>query len=83
VISHSFTTHHEIHQLLVSSSRGCIGSAGSGLGGRLASLSGLGGSGFGLGIGVGGDEGGCVGNLVVLLLKVPFNGGLSFFLEII
>jgi len=71
-----------IHKLIPGSRLLCIGSAGSGLGGRLASSSGLGGSGFGLGVGDVGDDGGRGGNLERLLLKVRYDGVFSFILEI-
>jgi len=82
VLSCSFTTHKESNHLIVGSSFGCIGSAGGRVRGRLASLSGHGGSGFGVGVGVGGDEGGRFDSLDRLLLKVNNDGGLSFILEL-
>jgi|ERR1712166_331364 len=58
VFSLSLTTFVKIHHLIVGSSFVCIGSVVGRLRSRLASLSGLGGSGLGNGVGVGGDDGG-------------------------
>jgi len=82
VLCFSITTFEKIHHLIVGSSSVCIGSVVGRLRSRLASLSGLGGSGFGLGVGVGGDEGGRVDSLHILRLKVINDGDLSFILEL-